>query len=725
MLKRRIHFHSDAVPKKGTDDGLLVSSFTGTEELSQPFSFTIQLVCKPSDEIADFSALLNQNASLEITAGGKPGGSSHCIHGVLSSFALLAKGGDWVRYEAVLVPPIWYLTLSRHTRIFMDKSVPDIVEEVFAAAKIPASSYEFNLKNRGAYPKSEYLVQYQETDSNFVARLLEKEGIFYYFKHDDKTTKLVFGDHTNAFQVLAPSKTVPLRAETPGGEGGGDQWEREEVVFTLTARQNVVPTEVVLKDYNYRKPGGDLKVKEKVPGTATMGAQYEYGHHYKDADDGRRLAKVRAEEAACRAVVFSGTSDLRGLRGGTIYQIEKRSAPKGAAGEESLVIQVNHKGQQGLEVGSGAAGGTSYRNDFVAIPQKTPFRPARIAVKPSIAGSMHALVDSGTSGEYADVDKEGRYLVALPFDLSGAASGKGSRYVRMAQPYGGNDMGMHFPLHKGTEVLLTHIDGDPDRPIIAAAVPNPETPSLIHQDTHTQAVIKTGGNNELRFDDAKGSEKVYLHAQKDCDTRIENNESKHIGASQSVGVAANQDLTVGGDQTQSITGNQTATIGKDRSESVGGSHSLSIGANQSVTVAVASTESIGVNKALTIGAAYEVTVGAAMAETVGGVRTETVGAASFEIVAGNKSETIGGKHDVTIAKDASATIGGASKVSVTKDYSIKAKKLSIDIEDELSIKVGSATIMLKQNGDITINGKKITIKGDGDLVLKGSKIVEN
>lgn len=679
-----IHFTSSAAGA----ERLRVTRFTGRESISHCFRYEIDLVLDGTSPL-EAIAVMKQDAALGIEHGESRNAKQTCwIHGTLAEFEARGQGEHTSTYRAVLVPRLWSLGMGRRTRVFVDKSVVQIITAVLDDAKIPGDGFEFRLK--GAYTPREHTVQYQESDLAFITRLMEREGMFYFFVHDEKATKLVIADQQQAFpEFTKGASTIPYLPRATGGGESAEEWFKKEVVDAFTLHQRLVPGEVVLRDWNWRQPGQDLTAKAVVANEGVGNDTYLFGEHYPDGDAGAKLATMRAEELKCRSLVYHGSADQRAFRSGHIFTIDGTVPGKA---KEFLLVGIEHAGTQHVG-GKGGSGSRHYRNHFTAIPTGIEYRSELSSDRPQIAGVINATIDGTTSGQYAEVDAQGRYRVRLPFERGDHADGKASRAMRMAQPYGGTDHGIHFPLHKGAEVLITHVNGDPDRPIIAAAVPNPDHPSLITDATHTQAVIRTAGKNELRFEDVQGGEKISLTATKD------------------------HHLVVGNNETHDIATNLTQTVGSDRNVDVGRNQSTTIGINKSETVGVASEETIGAAKMLTIGAAYQVSVGAAMNETVVASKTEEVGAYKYETVGGNRKLNVGGKFEVVVAKD--------HHDQATQDRSIKAKKISIEAEEMIQFVVGSAKIIMKKNGDIVIEGANITVKGSGNVVLKGQKIAEN
>ncbi|MBU1701604.1 MAG: type VI secretion system tip protein VgrG [Candidatus Eisenbacteria bacterium] len=476
-----------------------VFGIRGHEAISEPYRFVIEL--GSSDPDVDATQIIQHPATIEI----RRNDDIVQIHGVVLSFEFLEYGKEWKQYHyrAVVVPRLSLLELTSQSRIFLDKDVKTIITEVLEDHGLGAGE-DFSIELSETYAVSEYVSQYQENDLNFVQRLMEHEGIFYYFEQGDEHEKLIIADNMSIHTEIPCDDPTLLYREPKGMEPGG------ETITSLTMRQKALPAEVILKDYNYRTPSKELKSSADILSDG-HGKVMEYGAHFKDQSEGDRLAKVRAEEILSQQKIFYGQSGVRACRCGYKFTLEDHY--RDSFDIEYLLTEVEHFGQQPSGLGSaalGESGEASYRNEITAIPADVPFRPARRAPRPKFTGTMNAKVDAGGSGQYAEIDDQGRYKIKLPFDLSNLKDGKASRYMRMAQPYAGADYGMHFPLHKGTEVLITFADGDPDRPIIASAVPNPETSTHINSDNQTKAGFVTGGGNMMMMEDTDGSQRIVM-----------------------------------------------------------------------------------------------------------------------------------------------------------------------------------------------------------------------
>jgi len=500
-LTTNLYFESRA--KNVPADTFRVISFEGQEEISRPFRFEIELASERPD--IDVHDILRWPAFLAIERDGEV----RKIHGILAEFEQKGEGPlDLCYYRAVLVPRLWLLSMSRQNQIYQNKSVPQIIEEELKGArnKGPAelataglTAGDFELRLTRKYSAREYTVQYQESDLDFISRLMEHEGIFYFFEHDDNKEKIIITDNNIHFPALAEESTVLYRP--PSGMAAVS----EESIRSISCRSRRMPKKVILKDYNYRTPHVPLQGEAAVD-TKGHGLISEYGNHFKKPEEGVLLARIRAEEMRCRQQVFGGNGDCSKFSPGHRYTLDEHYRQD--FNREYVIIGVGHTGTQAIAGASGLGDEerqeSSYRNEFTAIRSDVPFRPERRTPKPKLYGIMHAHVDSALLEDRAEIDEQGRYKVVMPFDLSGAGQGKASRYIRMAQPYGGKSQGMHFPLHKGTEVIWACVGGDPDRPIILGAVPNPLNPSVVTDSNYTKNVIRTASGSFLEFNDGAG-----------------------------------------------------------------------------------------------------------------------------------------------------------------------------------------------------------------------------
>jgi len=480
-----------------------VVRFKGSEGLGKCYEFQIDLVSTEAE--IDLDQALRDPATFTILR--KEGDIP--FHGILAEFEQLHQVDQYVFYRAILVPKLWWLSLTHHNQVFLDKTVPDIIQEVLKEGGL--TSLDFDLRLQNSYPKWEYVCQYGESHLDFFSRWMEREGMYYYFEQGDGGEKVIITDTKLAHIEMPDAKTMYYSPPS-----GLDDAYREEVIKSVVCRQKMLPRNLRLKDYNYRTPSLELSGEAQVK-TYGRGEVYIYGEHFRTSEEGNRLAKIRAEELLCQEKRFYGESVIPYLRPGFLFELQNHFRP--GYNQTYLTVELEHEGGQTGFLLAGIRKGLSeaeeqpyYRNSFVSIPAEVQFRPERKTEKARFYGTMNARIDAAGSGKYAELDDHGRYKVKLPFDLSGRKDGKGSAYLRMAQPYAGTDHGMHFPLHKGTEVLLTFLDGDPDRPIIQAAVPNPEMPSQVTAADQTMSKITTAGGNKIHIEDEEGKQRILLHS---------------------------------------------------------------------------------------------------------------------------------------------------------------------------------------------------------------------
>ncbi|HEX7045945.1 MAG TPA: type VI secretion system tip protein TssI/VgrG [Gammaproteobacteria bacterium] len=465
----------------GLDDSTVVR-FTGTETLSGLYAFEITVKI-PDAVSVDLDAVLRADATFTVEFDGK----SWPRHGILRQFEMRQSAGGYSYYMASLVPRLWNLSTYPTNEVYVGPdftTVDAIIDAVLTRGGF-SSGGDFDLSAlTAAYPERQYTCQFGETDFAFLSRQMERDGIWYRFEQGADTETLVLADDANYPALDIDTVTF---AATP------DDNNRYKTLQTWVCRKQRLPNEVVLRDFNYAQPSLD------VSGSATvdpdgLGSAFIYGENFESAEEGARLAAVRAEELKSRKTVFHGQGAVPGFAAGYTFTLNGHPAQNGAWNDRQyLLVAITHEGENpDNTAGTGAKNAPRYSNTFTAIPADVQFRPERVTPKPRFDGTMTAIVYSETSSSpLAEVNETGHYRVRLPFDRAGADGEKASHWIRMAQPYAGADQGMYFPLKANTEVLLTFINGDPDRPVIAGAVPNGANHSLLNATTANQATIAT------------------------------------------------------------------------------------------------------------------------------------------------------------------------------------------------------------------------------------------
>ncbi|MDL1982802.1 MAG: type VI secretion system tip protein VgrG [Deltaproteobacteria bacterium] len=702
-------------------DVLLLTGCHGIEGISDLFSFELDLLSENHN--ITFEDIIGKNVAVSIILAD---GDKRFFNGIISSFSQGRGGGEaggdthFSHYTATMVPWLWLLTRTADSRIFQKLSVPDIVEKIFTEKEF----LDYKLLLNDSYDKRDYCVQYRETDFNFISRLLEEEGICYFFEHEEKKHTLILADASDKFKPCPKQESARYQISAGG-------WLEEDVITSLEKMQEIRPAKYSINDFNFEIPGTDMKVDVSTKQMLGPGEReiYDYPGLYTKKAQGERLTTIRMEEEETKITTITGSSDCRAFTSGYRFDLLEYFR-EDMNNKPYVMTSVNHGATEPVG-GSGQESGQSYANSFTCIPFDVPYRPPRLTPKPVVEGAQTAIV-VGPAGEEIYTDEHGRIKVQFHWDREGENNENSSCWIRVSQVWAGAGWGaMHIP-RIGQEVIVDFLEGDPDRPIITGRVYHgTNTPPYSLPDEKTKSTIKSdsslggGGSNEIRFEDKKGEEEVYLHGQKDWTIAIENDKNQ----------------TVGHDETLSVGNDKTIEIGANHTESIGANMSLSVGKNKTETVTINTAETIGAAKELTIGAAYQVTVGAAMNETVGGAKMEEVGAYKMEAVGGKKSETIGGSKNLSTGKDLTETVGKSQSVTINKDltekvggkhteqvskeYAVNAKKIQLMAEDQIVLKTGKAEIVMKKNGDIMVKGKKIQIKGSGDVIIKGSKIKEN
>lgn len=652
------------------EDVLLLSGFSGVEEISTPFRFILELLSeKPT---IDPEGILRQPMTVSIRLAD---GSERVIHGIVARFTQLGRMEELSAYQAEIVPWLWFLSLTRDCRIFQEKSVLEIITEILDDYE----NLEYDVRTVGSYQPRGYCVQYRETDLDFVSRLMEEEGIFYFFEHSTSGHKLVLGDDSSVFKDC-----LQKEARFSGSPGG---WTDEDVLTGIVREHAVHTTAVTLTDYDDLQPSLDL-LSSAVKGSDNE--IYDYPGKYTNTTAGERYASLRLESLASLGEVVRGTGNCRTFQSGQLFAIADYF--KDNSNKKCLLLSVGHTGR-----GGGYRSGADqahYSNQFECIPAEVPFRPFRKTEKPIVRGSQTAVV-VGPAGEEIYTDEHGRVKVQFHWDRAGKKNEGSSCWIRVSQPWAGKSWGAVAIPRIGQEVIVDFLEGDPDRPIITGRVYNKtQTPPYALPGNKTQTGIKSrsskGGNgatfNEIRMEDKKGEELLYLHAERDKQVVVEKDRFEEVGSNESI------------------------KIGGDRSESVGKNEGINIGANQTLTVEASRTVSVSGDMSLTVGKNNT--------DDVGSNQTETIGK--------NKTVSVGKDQNLSVGENWVTKVGKNHTESVGKAFTLQAKDgVLIESKKEIVIKAGSASITLKKNGDIEIKGKKINVKGSGDVTIKGSKITEN
>jgi len=574
-------------------DVLLLHKLHGQEGLSELFHFDLELFSEK--QAITFEDIVGKSVTISIILAD---GTKRYLNGLISRFSqecsMDKPGGSQFRasyFSAIVVPWFWLLTRTSNSRIFQKLSVPDIVEKVFADRGL--TDYKLNLSR--SYGQREYTVQYRESDFDFVSRLLQDEGIFYFFTHEDGKHTMVIADHSGANEPCPSQETTKFR------QGSGEYYGEEDRIDSLKMVQEIQAGKFSLNDYNYEIPNTDLKVTADTTHTLGPGERekYDYPGGYAKRNMGDGLATLRMEEEESRIVTLKGSSDCRAFVSGYRFKLQD-SLQDDWNNKEYLLTRIRHEvdltdtyftGTLSTAAEESASHQRAYSNYFECIPHEVPFRPLRSTRRPVVEGVQTAVV-VGPSGEEIYTDDYGRVKVQFHWDREGQLDENSSCWLRVGQAMAGNGWGALFLPRVGHEVIVEFLEGDPDRPIVTGQVYHGvNRPPYKLPDEKTKSTFKSnsspggGGYNEIRFEDKKDDEQLFIHAQQDQEIRTERDLLEWVGNDSHLIVVENQlekvqgekHLTVQGDHNEKVEGTISLEAGTDMQEKVGANYALDAG----------------------------------------------------------------------------------------------------------------------------------------------------
>jgi type VI secretion system secreted protein VgrG len=682
------------------NDVLLPRLISGSERVSTPFRFDVSMLSQKGDINPD--QILGKNVTLTFAL---PSGGKRHFNGIVIEFAQHGYRSKYHEYQAVVRPWFWQLTRTADCRIFQKKSVPDIFEEV--VKQYGFSGYKLKLKDKSVYKKWDYCVQYRETDFNFLSRLLEQEGIYYFFEHTESAHEMVLADDAGAHQTVSGYDSVPFfPPDAPNA-----QRERDHLT-AWSFTKSMLPGAYATTDYDFLNPRQSLLATESIARQHAL-ANYEVFDYpaeltvFTTAESGR-IAKTRIQEAQAGYMVARGQGNAAGLATGRRFKLTEY--PRKDLNIEYVIIGTAFSLASDAYDAGGGGDEAEFKLSLEAVDAKTPYRPARVTPKPSIYGAQTAVV-VGPNGEEIYTDEHSRVKVQFHWDRYGKLDENSSCWVRVSQVWAGKNWGaIHIP-RIGQEVVVSFLEGDPDQPIITGRVYNADNmPPYALPANKTQSGIKSrsskGGAaanfNEIRMEDLKGSEQLFIHAEKNQDIEVENDETHWVGH--------DRKKTVDNDETTLVKGNRTETVNKDEKITIDGNRTEKVDKNETISITKDRKENVGDNETVTIGKDQRLTV------------------------EGNRTREVTKDEKVTVNGAQTNKVAKARKTEVGDDDQLKVgKKFVIDAGDQVTIQTGSASIVMKKDGTITIKGKDITLDGSGkinikassDVVIKGSKVSQN
>lgn len=711
------------------DDTFDVVDFTLEEALSS--LFTLNVVMSSTNADIDLDSQLLQKARLKVMVDGE---IKRTVNGVVAGAIRGDSGFKRTYYTFQIKPELWLLTLTKDSRIFHFKSVPDILDELLQKHQVKASC-----QFQDPHETREYTTQKRETDYDFFCRLAAEEGIMFWFEEDG-----LFYSDSHVAMTAGLDLIYNLHPQPA---------TKEFVIDKLQYGSFMRPNEAMIKDYKYSHPDVSLDSKANQTKQRPVYSVYDSYGRFDDDKVAKQFSKYRLE--AIQADCLSGTanSNCICLMPGKLFELTEH--PASSMNDRWQIVSIKHHGTLPQSVTDESDyDGAHLTNEFNFIPGKIDWRPPFIH-KPLADGDEVATV-VGPAGEEIYVNEDGAVKVHFHWNRYDAPDENASCWVRVIQNWNGDGFGFLSTPRIGQEVLISYLNGDIDRPLVTGTTYNGKNrPPLDLPAAKTQMTIKSkthkgDGFNEMRFEDESGKQEIFFHAQKDMNTKVLNDRSTHvlndhtenvdnnqamvIGVDQSLSVGQNQDgtignnqtLSVGNDQTGTIGNDQTLTVGNDQTEGIGSNRSVTIGSNdvllvkgnQAETVAIAKAETIGAAKALSIGAAYQVTVAAAMNTSVGLSQSSQVGLAKDLIVGKNYSQRIGTNKDTIVGKNKAVNAGQKIEFTAGKSFVIHCGKSRLEMHQSGQITIKGVDFQLTTDKDQKFNAK-------GNMRLKARKIKEN
>lgn len=576
MLKQA--YRDAAVSSPLGEDVLVFRRMVAVERISAPFSIRVEMVAQ---QPVDFNAMLGQDLTVRLRLES----GERFFNGCVQSFAHTGGAGRYATYEAVLRPRLWFLSRNRNCRIFEGRTVPDIVKEVLQDGGIG------DIENRlsGRYQPWEYCVQYQESEFAFISRLLEHEGIYYHFTHRNGAHTLVLGDGIGAHVPLTPTDRLRYNPEARHREHvpSVDEWS---ITREVTAGAYAVD------DFGFERPGAKLfsRFERPQPYALSNMEVFEYPGNMAYLKPGQRgaageaYARQRLEEALCGHERIEGVTTVRELACGQLFTLTDH--PLAEQNREYIVLSTETEIRSDELAAGERGGGEPYRCRFSVIGSREQYRPPRTTPVPVMRGPQTAIV-TGKPGKPIWTDEHGRVKVRFHWDRTGKADDTTSCWIRVAQGWAGKGWGAQFVPRVGQEVIVDFLDGDPNRPVVTGSLYNGDAkPPFNPGSTPTRSGLRSDtvdgkGANELRFEDKAGHEQVFLHAQRNLDSRVRhdslewvgNDRHLHVFGHQLEKVGGDKHLTVLGDHSERIAGTVSLTAGEDVQHKVGRNAALQSG----------------------------------------------------------------------------------------------------------------------------------------------------
>lgn len=704
------------------DDGpaatLLVANWLDAHEsLSRDFRYTVEILSDRSD-IA-LKDVLGKMMSVELS---RTDGGQRWFNGYVFDFRFVRNDAGFTYYQAELRPWMAFLRYRQDNYLFHGKTVEEQTALIFG----DYVQADWRVHELGADPVMTDACQFDESDHNYLHRRWEALGWHYWYEHrKDGHTLVLSGDSTACDPIDGSGCEIAWQ---------GDNGVRKVGMLNFAPVRQIASTQFAASSFDFKRPNplhAELPTlnEQGLPPTLTSALEvYEYAGAYgfKDAIDGDDFVRLRMQEIEAAAKHFEGTGDDDRVQPGRMFRLTGHRdfslLQQGDEDADFLITEVNHRASNNYA--AGAAAPSEYSHQLRCLRKKIPWNPGRgfSSTDPKIYGLQTALV-VGPAGEEIHTDEYGRVRVQFHWDREGAYDEKSSAWVRVASTWAGSNFGFVAIPRIGQEVLVQFLDGNPDRPLITGRVYNQDNMppwDLPANKTQTGLLSRSsqGGGyenaNALRFEDKKGQEEVWLHAEKDQRIEVEHCESHSVGVDRSKSIGHNETVSVGNNRSESVGVDETINIGNNRTETVGTNETISVGVNRSETVGVNERVSVGVARSLSVGVKDSTSVGVSQSNSVGKKQSNSVGMMRTESIGLLHMQNVGLLHMQSTGMVGTHSVGLYRNDSSGMNWSQSAgEKMTLTVGDTYSVQCGASSLEMKADGTIKLTGTEVTVTGGG------------
>ncbi len=734
------------------DDVMLLKGFELTHELGRPF--TCELELRSLEHDPDFDKIIGSPATIRVQ---QTDGKTRFISGIIARIGQVGPSSPkrMNSYRALMVPGLWFLSRRTDYRIFQKMTVPDLVKKLVGEFGV-----EIKVQTTGTYVPRDYTTQYGETTLDFIHRLMEDEGIYYYFTHDKSSHTMVLVDSCASLNAAEGYADIPYVEQDSKSVG-------VERIFAWEKEKGVLPYQVRLRDFDYRKPDALLESDRKSVAKQNFNQVLEWYHYHSFFNESssskaaggedytamiseaaaKQLAQIRMEEIDCRRDSCRAAADTRGLFTGARFKLAGH--PVQSNNGEYIVVGSHCSASTAEYSATDKSGGASpspeeemYQMSFSAIKAATEFRPARSTPRPRVPGPQTALV-VGTGGKEIDPDMDGRVKVQFPWDREGKGDAKSSCWIRVSQIWAGAKFGALFTPRIGQEVVVEFIDGDPDKPLITGRVYSKNGGATVPYKANELPTISTiksststggGGFNEIRFDDKKGEEQVFIHAEKQMDVRVKKDSYETIGNDRHLIIGNDQIEHVKHDRSEIVDNDHKEEVKNDRNLKIGGKEAVEIAKSKSLKVGGDVIEEFAKNQSTVVTGDHYLKAKNIVIEALENITLKvtddsfiaiekdsiTIKTKAFDLTATEKGIDIKAMKDITVKSDTagfSLKTTKAIDLDATTDVNVKAK-VNANVE-------ATAKLSLKGTAGAELTGAKVDVQGQAMATLKGGIVMIN